>query len=229
MLFRSTGIAMTANPDNANEYVLLGQDIAEGDAVKVVTLTDGVATAWCGNVDEYSVERSYDDYGNIVLAPGKYDFYYKVAEDLIYIAAVAPAVEPCTEAIAVNWDEAISLEANADAWYLVNLVGAVEAGQDINLTLTNTSDQVVEITVVAYENCPELDFVAEASKTLQPNESLSGVAEYAKWLEGQVDEMYLHVVTTGGAIEIVAEPAVVEPVYEVMELTMTNLSVQDFG
>ena len=86
----TTGIALTANPDNANEYVLLDQTISEGDAVKVVTLTDGVATAWCGNVDEYSVEHSADDMGNIVLAPGKYDFYYKVAEDLIYIGAVAP-------------------------------------------------------------------------------------------------------------------------------------------
>ena len=83
----TTGIALTANPDNENEYVLLGQDIAETDAVKVVTLSDGVATAWCGNVDEYSVEHSSDDYGNIVLATGKYDFYYKVAEDLIYIGA----------------------------------------------------------------------------------------------------------------------------------------------
>ena len=86
----TTGIALTANPDNANEYVLLDQTISEGDAVKVVTLTDGVATAWCGNVDEYSVEHSADDMGNIVLAPGKYNFYYKVAEDLIYIGAVAP-------------------------------------------------------------------------------------------------------------------------------------------
>ena len=89
----TTGIEMTINPDNANEYVLLGQDIAEGDAVKVVTLTDGTATAWCGNVDEYSVAHSADDMGNIVLAPGKYDFYYKVAEDLIYIGAVEPTVE----------------------------------------------------------------------------------------------------------------------------------------
>ena len=90
----TTGIAMTVNPDNENEYVLLGQEIAEGDAVKVVTLTDGVATAWCGNVDEYSVEYTTDDMGNIVLAPGKYDFYYKVAEDLIYIGAVAePEIE----------------------------------------------------------------------------------------------------------------------------------------
>lgn len=87
----TTGIALTANPDNANEYVLLNQTISEGDAVKVVTLTDGVATAWCGNVDEYSVEHSADDMGNIVLAPGKYNFYYKVAEDLIYIGAAEPS------------------------------------------------------------------------------------------------------------------------------------------
>ena len=91
----TTGIAMTVNPDNANEYVLLGQEILDGDAVKVVTLTDGVPSAWCGNVDEYSVAHSADDMGNIVLAPGKYDFYYKVAEDLIYIGGEAykPEIE----------------------------------------------------------------------------------------------------------------------------------------
>ena len=91
----TNGIAMTQNADNANEYVLLQQEILEGDAVKVVTLTDGTATAWCGNVDEYSVEHSADDMGNIVLAPGKYDFYYKVAEDIIYIGGEAykPEIE----------------------------------------------------------------------------------------------------------------------------------------
>ena len=83
----TTGIAMTQNPDDANEYVLLGQEIAEGDAVKVVTLTNGEQTAWCGNVDEYSVAHSADDMGNIVLAPGKYDFYYKVTENIVYIGA----------------------------------------------------------------------------------------------------------------------------------------------
>ena len=81
----NNGIELTANPDNANEYVLLGQAITEADAVKVVTLTNGVATAWCGNVDEHSVAHTADDMGNIVLAAGTYDFYYKVAENLIYI------------------------------------------------------------------------------------------------------------------------------------------------
>ncbi len=88
-----TGIALEANPSNENEYMLLGQEIKEGDAVKVVTLTNGVATAWCGNVDEYSATHQFDENGNIVLAPGIYDFYYKVAEDLIYIGAVGP-VDP---------------------------------------------------------------------------------------------------------------------------------------
>lgn len=88
----TTGIALTVNADNADEYVLLGQEIAEGDAVKVVTLTDGVATAWCGNVDEAS-QVTYtkdEENGNIVLTPGKYDFYFKVKEDRIYIASAGP-------------------------------------------------------------------------------------------------------------------------------------------
>lgn len=98
----TVGIALTANQDNENEYVLLGQDIAEGDAVKVVTLTDGVATAYCGKVDEYSVAHSFDGDGNIVLAPGKYNFYFKVNEDLIYIAAVNPGPATALENIAVE-------------------------------------------------------------------------------------------------------------------------------
>ena len=89
----TTGIALEPNPENENEYRLLGQDITEADAVKVVTLSDGVATAWCGNVDEWSAEHSYDESGNIVLAPGQYDFYYKVAEDIIYIGKVSTDIE----------------------------------------------------------------------------------------------------------------------------------------
>ena len=67
----------------------MDQAITDADAVKVVTLTNGVATAWCSNVDEHSVAHTADDMGNIVLAAGTYDFYYKVAEDLIYIGATS--------------------------------------------------------------------------------------------------------------------------------------------
>ena len=81
----TTGIAMTVNPNNDKEYMLIGQVISEGDAVKVVTLTNGTATAWCGDVEDGSVAVEYDDMGNIVLTPGKYDFYYKVDVNKVYI------------------------------------------------------------------------------------------------------------------------------------------------
>ena len=97
----TTGIAMTQNPDNANEYVLLGQEIAEGDAVKVVTLVNGVAEAYCGAVEKASpVKFEFDNDGNIVLLPGKYDFYFKVndpttdEDDAMYIAGEANPVDP---------------------------------------------------------------------------------------------------------------------------------------
>ena len=81
------GIALTQNPDNADEYVLENQVIIKAtDAVKVVTLTNGTATAWCGNVDEWSnAKYSADDQGNIVLEDGIYTFYFKKNDDKIYI------------------------------------------------------------------------------------------------------------------------------------------------
>ena len=85
-----TGIALTQNPENANEYILLGQEILKGDAVKVVTMTNGKKTAYCGNVEEWTqVAYGFDANGNIVLKPGKYDFYYKVDGDIIYIGGEA--------------------------------------------------------------------------------------------------------------------------------------------
>ena len=87
----ANGIDMTANPDNADEYMLLGQTISEGDSVKVVRLEDGVAKHWCGAVKEgVTVNITPDDkMGNIILTPGLYDFYYDVAADAIWIAEAA--------------------------------------------------------------------------------------------------------------------------------------------
>ena len=89
----TTGIQLTKNSDT--EYMLLGQTITRNtDKVKVVTLTNGNVTAYCGNVDTYSdaiYENDWDDAGNIVLEDGIYDFYFKLndvndaADDQIYI------------------------------------------------------------------------------------------------------------------------------------------------
>ena len=81
------GIALTQNPGNEDEYVLENQVIIKAtDAVKVVTLTDGTATAWCGNVDAYS-NATYTGGGNdnIVLEDGIYTFYFKKTANNIYI------------------------------------------------------------------------------------------------------------------------------------------------
>ena len=99
----TTGIALTKNEtaEYGEEYVLLGQEIAEGDAVKVVTLVNGVAKAYCGAVEKASpVKFEFDNDGNIVLLPGKYDFYFKVndpttyEDDAMYIAGEVYPVEP---------------------------------------------------------------------------------------------------------------------------------------
>lgn len=84
----TNGIPMTVNPDNADEYVLENQVIIKAtDAVKVVTLTDGTATAWCGDVDSWSNATYTADAtnGNIVLEDGIYTFYFKKTANNIYI------------------------------------------------------------------------------------------------------------------------------------------------
>ena len=81
-----TGIAMTPNPGNADEYVVMGQAISATDAVKVVVFS-AEGTIYCGTVKDGSATVTYDDMGNIMLAAGTYDFYYSISENAIYIGA----------------------------------------------------------------------------------------------------------------------------------------------
>ena len=83
----TTGIALTKNPGNEDEYVLENQVVIKAtDAVKVVTLTNGTATAWCGDVDSWSnATYTADADGNIVLEDGIYTFYFKKTANNIYI------------------------------------------------------------------------------------------------------------------------------------------------
>ena len=123
----TTGIALTKNEtaEYGEEYVLLGQEIAEGDAVKVVTLVNGVAKAWCGAVEKASpVKFEFDNDGNIVLLPGKYDFYFKVndpttyEDDAMYIAGEAYPVEPEVITYELNGGEfpAVVVPTNEELW-----------------------------------------------------------------------------------------------------------------
>ncbi|MEE0861267.1 MAG: hypothetical protein UIC49_07370, partial [Paludibacteraceae bacterium] len=80
------GIALEVNPHNAAEYRLLCQPIVKAnDAIKVVKISKG-NKSYCANKADGSVATESDSNGNIVLADGIYDFYYKIHEDKIYIA-----------------------------------------------------------------------------------------------------------------------------------------------
>ena len=214
----TTGIAMTVNPDNENEYALLGQEIAEGDAVKVVTLTDGVATAWCGNVDEYSVEYTADDMGNIVLAPGKYDFYYKVTEDLIYIGAVAePEIEwiEMELSIANLTTEVLEVEG---AKYL-QLMGRDDMNDaDVTIFLNNYTGEDKEYEVNAessYMTFGGIELTVLDGKMTQTEETYTGIVHtYAA-----EEEMYVEF-----ALTMYAAPATV------IELTDAIVAInEDLG
>ena len=147
-----TGIALTQNLENTNEYVLLQQEILEGDAVKVVTLANGEKSHYCGNVELASVAHEFDKDGNIVLAPGKYDFYYKVAEDIIYIAGEAYPVEPEVITYELNGGEfpAVVVPTNAELWeafkpYYNTYYGLTRADQPIDKVSTFASAYMQKI------------------------------------------------------------------------------------
>ena len=122
---------------------------------------------------------------------------------------VAPA--PCTEATPVNWDDKIELEANADKWYLMDLTTAIEAGKDLEFNLVNTSADSVVVTVEAHDACPtdEFTLLQSSTQTIEANASKSKVLGYADFLAGQVEQMYIHVITKGGALSLDMEQ--VEP------------------
>ncbi len=181
-------------------------------------------------VKDHAWTVSIPQEGNYTLdiaSDGDYTIEFTVNAATELTTKVTKNVVPCEEAIAVNWDEPIALQANADVWYHLNLATAVEGGNDISVILVNTSDEETEITVAAYENCPELEIITEVTKILKPNEKLDGIAEYAEYLDGQVSEMYIHVTTKGGAVEVSAETVKPEIEWIEMPLEITNLTTME--
>ena len=207
----TTGIAMTQNADNANEYVLLQQEILEGDAVKVVTLTDGTATAWCGNVDEYSVAHSADDMGNIVLAPGKYDFYYKVAEDLIYIGGEAYPTEPVYEVMELTMTN-LSVDTYGEATGL--WASDTDNGIEVMLFLDAEGNLMAESSIMV----SWMDYAVTGTVTKAYNEELA-TDVYTAELYTTVAETNYKLIITMYAVPV----EVVEVVVENATITVEEL------
>ena len=141
--------------------------------------------------------------GNLILYSGTPE----VNSGCKFTITEAPA--PCKEATPVKWTETISLEANADKWYLVDIAEAVAAEKDLTLSITNTSEEDVEVTIDSYSTCPtdELDRILASTKTIKAGQTLEKDVNFVKYLQGLVDQVYLHVTTVGGAIEVKAETA----------------------
>ena len=208
----TTGIAMTQNADNANEYVLLGQEILEGDAVKVVTLTNGEQTAWCGNVDEWSVEYTTDDMGNIILAPGKYDFYYKVTEDIIYIGGEAYPEEPELEVMDIEMTNLVVQE--REGFLVLTASDDDNTGLNVMLALNADGTLNTEVSYMALlQGWNEIELpIVEGEITKTFNEELATdvytglvVVEY---MEGKLGlNLTMYSAPAAPAVEVVATDA----------------------
>ena len=89
----ATGVEMELNPNDANEYMLLCQSITADEPIKIKAVDTQSTVTWCAKLADTSlgtVEKDADGNENIVLEEGKYDFYYKVAENEVWIGT-------CTE------------------------------------------------------------------------------------------------------------------------------------
>ena len=143
----------------------------------------------------------------------KYDEYLADQVEVVYLHVVTSgdltigteAIEPCSKATAINWDDAINAEANTDKWYAVNLASAIAAGKDIELTIANPGTEAVEITAEAYANCPATEKIAGATSTIAAGATKTTTIKFDEFLADQVDVVYLHVITKGGEIKVEAE------------------------
>ena len=143
----------------------------------------------------------------------KYDEYLADQVEVVYLHVVTSgdltigteAIEPCSKATAINWNDPIAAAANLDAWYAVNVESAIAAGKDLALTVSNPSTEAVEVTVEAYANCPATEKIAGATSTINAGATKTTTVKYDEYLADQVKVVYMHVTTKGGEIKVEAE------------------------
>lgn len=145
----------------------------------------------------------------------KYDEYLADQVEVVYLHVVTSgdltigteAIEPCSKATPINWDEAINAEANADKWYAVNIASAQEAAKDLELTVSNPGEEAVKVTVEVYADCPATELIAESTATINAGASKTKTVGYFDIFADLVDVIYFHVITEGGEIKVEAETA----------------------
>ena len=215
-------IAAEANTDqwyavNVASAIAAGKDLAltvTNPGTEAVEITIE-AYADCPATEKIAGATSTIAAGATKTTTIKFDEFLADQVEVVYFHVVssgdltvgAEAIEPCSKATAINWDDAINAEANTDKWYAVNLASAIAAGKDIELTIANPGTEAVEITAEAYANCPATEKIAGATSTINAGATKTTTIKFDEFLADQVDVVYFHIVTVGGELNVEAETA----------------------
>ena len=138
-----------------------------------------------------------------------YDRFENLDTDVLYIRIITtgeltikatieedPIEETsCEDAIAYELGTVVSLPANADVWYAINIAPAKANQSDLQLTIINESENANEAEIQAAEECPVFDYLVEMTAVLDPLASIVETTTYDKYAE-YADIIYLHIKTT---------------------------------
>ena len=163
----TTGIEMELNPNDANEYMLLCQSITADEPIKIKAVDTQSTVTWCAKLADTSlgtVEKDAEGNENIVLDEGKYNFYYKVAENEVWIGTATD----CAIEISEEYDITITnLETEVPQPGFLALLGSESEvlGLSVQLFLNeytgeNGEYQLNEVSYLASDYVGELTFVS---------------------------------------------------------------------
>ena len=101
----------------------------------------------------------------------------------------------CEDAIPYELGTVVSLPANTDVWYAVNIAPAKVNQSDLELIINNESELENEVSAQISEECPVVDFLLEISAVLEPLGTIVETATYDKY-DTYADVIYLHIQTS---------------------------------
>ena len=204
------GIEMELNPYDANEYMLLCQSITADEPIKIKAVDTQSTLTWCAQLAETSlgtVVKDADGNDNIVLEEGKYDFYYKVAENEVWIGT-------CTETepeYMVVEEEITNFVFDMEAWPMVCMGGPSTNSQiEVYLVLTEAADGTL-----AYEDCSvsimgtDATFIDGTLSNIDPYAPYADAVLHVQWNEEYYELQLAMSSTPAEPITIEAEDATV--------------------
>ena len=139
-----------------------------------------------------------------------YDRFANLETDVLYIRIITTGEllisaeieeEPieeettCEDAVAYELGTVVSLPANADVWYAINIAPAKANQSDLELIINNESELENEANAQISEECPVVDYLLEISAVLEPMGSIVETTTYDTY-NTYADVIYLHITTS---------------------------------